>query len=33
MRSIWEMIMGCAITLVMLYVVWAAIFTDDDDES
>ena len=33
MRSIWEMIVGCAITLVMLYVVWAVIFTDDDDES
>lgn len=33
MRGIWEMIVGCAITLVMLYVVWAVIFTDDDDES
>lgn len=33
MRGIWEMILGCAITLVMLYVVWAVIFTDDDDES
>lgn len=33
MRSIWEMILGCAITLVMLYVVWAVIFNDDDDES
>lgn len=33
MRGIWELIMGCAITLVMLYVVWAVIFNDDDDES
>lgn len=33
MRGIWEMIMGCAITLVMLWVVWAVIFNDDDDES
>lgn len=33
MRSIWEMILGCVITLVMLYVVWAVIFNDDDDES
>lgn len=33
MRGIWEMILGCAITLVMLYVVWAVIFNDDDNES